>query len=222
MDAYRERLNKLIEEHPKWDMKSLSAALDKSPAYLQKHIKSGVPRKLDGDDRRKLAMLLAVSESQLLPESEEADDVKAIAAWEQREDFTKIPVYDVTCSAGSGAVVEVENVLYHTSFSTDWLRSITHAPIHKLAVIRVQGDSMQPTLSNDDTVLVDMSQRQVRCDGVFVVVYQDMCLVKRVRVDPVRKTATIISDNPLYSPVEDVNPEDIRVAGKVIWIGKRV
>jgi phage repressor protein C with HTH and peptisase S24 domain len=141
---------------------------------------------------------------------------------ESEEGFTKVPVYDVACSAGNGVVIDSEHVLYHLSFRTQWLKSISSAPIDKMAVIRVEGDSMQPTLSHDDTVLIDMTQTYPRGDGVYVVVYDGMLLVKRVRIDPVRNVAEILSDNPCYSPVTGLVPDQIRVAGRVIWLGRRV
>ena len=221
MDAYRENLAELFRAK-NIELKAASMALGKNHAYLYQHIHKGSPKKLDGDDRRKLAMMLGVRESDLLQEGETVNDMKPIAVYKQGEDYTKIPVYDVACSAGDGAMVEAEHILYHASFPTPWLKSITSTPIHKLAVIRVQGDSMIPTLSNDDTVLVDMTQTYPRGDGIYVVIYDDLCLVKRVRVDPVRKLASVISDNPYYSPVENLKPEEIRVVGRVIWLGRRV
>ena len=223
MDSYREKILKLIETAPGLDLKSASLALGRNHSYLYQFIHRSVPRKLDGDDRRKLAMILKVREEELLPPGETLGEIKPIMIIDDDDEgFTKVPVYDVACSAGNGVAVDSEHVLYHLSFRTQWLKSISSAPIDKMAVIRVEGDSMQPTLSHDDTVLIDMTQTYPRGDGVYVVVYDGMLLVKRVRIDPVRNVAEILSDNPCYSPVTGLVPDQIRVAGRVIWLGRRV
>ena len=136
--------------------------------------------------------------------------------------IAEIPVYDVAASAGGGVVIHRENIKYHASFRMDWLRRITNAPLEMLAVISVDGDSMQPTLSPEDTVLIDMTQTYPKKDGIYVLRYGDDVLVKRIQIDPVRQHATILSDNLAYPPIERVNPEDIKVIGRVLWLGRRV
>lgn len=222
MDNYRQRILQLVEACPEYDLKSLSMAIGRSHSYLHQFIHRGSPRRLNGDDRRKLAMLLKVNEQRLMPDDESADDLRAVALYERGGDLMQIPVYDVVCSAGNGAVIDAEQIMYHMPFNANWLRGLTSAPLERLAVIRVEGDSMQPTLSHDDVVLLDMTQTQPKCDGIYVVFYDDTLLVKRLRVDPVRQMASILSDNPLYAPVDGVKPADIRTAGRVIWLGRRV
>lgn len=138
------------------------------------------------------------------------------------ETIAEIPVYDVAASAGAGVIIHQENIKYHASFRMDWLRRITTAPLEMLAVISVGGDSMQPTLSPEDTVLVDMTQTYPKKDGIYVLRYGDDVLVKRIQIDPVRQHATILSDNPAYPPLDHIRPEEIKVIGRVLWLGRRV
>ncbi len=223
MDKHREHLLKLFEQKEDLDLKKASLLLGKSHSYLHQYIHKGTPKKLDGDDRKKLSLLLAVDERELVPEGESIENLKTVAVYDNSDnEFVKIPVYDVQASAGNGTYVDNERILYHLSFRKDWIKNICKAPITSLCVIRVCGDSMMPTLSHDDTVLVDMTQTRASSDGIYVIVYDDLLMVKRVRVDPVRNIATIISDNTIYSPIENISPEDIRIAGKVIWCGRRV
>ncbi|MDX2074682.1 MAG: S24 family peptidase [Alphaproteobacteria bacterium] len=133
-----------------------------------------------------------------------------------------IPAYDVSASAGNGQIITQENVIYHLTFRREWLRRVTNAPLEKLGVIAVEGDSMQPTLSPEDTVLIDMTQLTPKKDGIYVLRYNESVLVKRIQIDPVRRTATILSDNPAYPPINHIMPEEISVIGRVLWIGRRV
>lgn len=136
--------------------------------------------------------------------------------------ITAIPVYDVRASAGHGNLIVEENVTYHLSFRTDWLRQVSRAPIEKLCVISVDGDSMQPTLSPEDTVLVDLTQVALRKDGIYVLRYDGVVLVKRIQYDPQRRLVRILSDNSLYPPIEITEPDGLAVIGRVIWLGRRV
>jgi phage repressor protein C with HTH and peptisase S24 domain len=223
MDTYRAKILDLIKRTPDLDLKAASLAIGKNHSYLYQFIHRAVPRKLDGDDRRKLAMVLNVSESELMPEGEAPSNIKAIDVIPHNDnEFVDIPVYDVSASAGHGLLIDQENIIHHVNFRFDWLRSITRAPINQLCVIRVDGDSMLPTLTNDDTVLVDMTQTYPRKDGIYVVRYDGTLMVKRVQIDPVRNIATIISDNVCYQPIHNLVPEEIKIAGRVIWLGRRV
>lgn len=141
---------------------------------------------------------------------------------EDAEGAVQIPVYDVTASAGNGIVIHDENVKYHATFRLEWLKRVSSAPLNKLAVISVEGDSMQPTLSPEDTVLVDMTQTQPRRDGIYVLRYDDAVLVKRLRYDPQRRMVTIISDNIAYPPLDITDLECLHVIGRVLWLGRRV
>lgn len=178
-----------------------------------KDFKRGKAQMLRGD---KLQRLLGYLDNM------EKNDQIVLAAYADEAPTAEIPVYDVAASAGNGTIIHQENIKYRTSFRTDWLRRITSAPIEMLAVISVDGDSMQPTLSPEDTVLIDMTQTYPKKDGIYVLRYGDEVLVKRVQIDPVRNHATILSDNPTYPPLDHIRPEDISVIGRVLWLGRRV
>lgn len=111
---------------------------------------------------------------------------------------------------------------YHL-FRFAWLRSVTAAPIARLAVIEVDGDSMEPALRSGDTVLVDQTQAQPgRKDGMYVLNKDGDLQVKRVSAHPVTGRYTIKSDNPAYESWSDIEPDAIDIVGRVIWVGRRL
>lgn len=130
-----------------------------------------------------------------------------------------VPIYNVEASAGHGALVDGEMIVDQLSFPPGYLRRITSANARDLAIISVKGRSMEPTLADDDIVMVDMSKRDLSFDGLFVL--RDggaSLLVKRIGRGRRRGSVVLISDNPTFHPVErDV--EDIEVVGKVVWKG---
>ncbi len=137
-------------------------------------------------------------------------------------DLVFVPVYEVAAAAGEGLVIDVEYETGRLAFRGDWLRGVTAAQADELAVIAVHGDSMYPTLADGDTVLVDLTQRRPSGDGIYIIRFGEFVLVKRLHLDPVRREVTISCDNANYPPLAPVDPTDVDVAGRVIWVGRRV
>jgi len=138
------------------------------------------------------------------------------------DELAFVPTYEVSAAAGEGIVIDVEHETGRLAFRRDWLRSVTSASVDQLAVIAVRGDSMYPTLADGDTILVDLTQRKPARDGVYIIRFGDFLLVKRLSIDPARRLVVISCDNENYPPLAPVEPEDIDVAGRVIWVGRRI
>ena len=132
-----------------------------------------------------------------------------------------IDVFDVAASAGHGAVVEGEAVIERLSFPLDYLSRFTRTHPRHLKIIAVKGDSMEPTLKDDDVVMLDTTKTSLDYDGLFVLRWGDALHVKRVGRAS-NGSVRIISDNrDIYPPIEMPRAE-IAVVGKVIWMGKKV
>ena len=69
------------------------------------------------------------------------------------DNWALLPVYDARASAGPGHEIDREAVVYRIAFREEWVRTVTTAPLDQLAVISVDGDSMEPTLRTGDTDL---------------------------------------------------------------------
>ncbi|GIX10337.1 S24 family peptidase [Elioraea sp.] len=136
--------------------------------------------------------------------------------------FALVPVYDASASAGPGRIGG-DAVVSRIAFRLDWLQSVTRARIEELAVIKVDGDSMEPTLRHGDTVLIDRTQTNVvGREGIYVIRVDDCLQVKRVAANPVERRLTLGSDNAAYPSFRDIRPEDVDVIGRVIWLGRQV
>ncbi|MBM3482891.1 MAG: helix-turn-helix transcriptional regulator [Alphaproteobacteria bacterium] len=141
---------------------------------------------------------------------------------ERSSEFVYVPVYGVSAGAGHGMDFEPAGETSRLPFRREWLRQVTTAPVDQLALITVHGDSMAPTLIDGDTVLVDRSQRAVRRDGIFVIRHDGLLLVKRLQIDPGRGKVIVSCDNRDYPPLAPVDSKHIDVAGRVIWVGRRL
>ncbi|AOR78630.1 hypothetical protein BES08_10890 [Novosphingobium resinovorum] len=106
-------------------------------------------------------------------------------------------------------------------FDPDMLSRLTRAPHEKLFVARGDGDSMFPTLMNDDTVVIDTTQRVVNLrDRIWACSIHGAGAIKRLRPAADGKVE-IISDNPAVKD-DLVDATDIHIVGRVIWLGRRV
>lgn len=211
MEHVREELDRLIQQR-RLGYSSISRMIGRNSSYIQQFIKRGSPRKLDDDDRRTLASFFGVDEQVL-------GGPPAL----MRDGLIEIPVLNVDASAGFGAIAESETA--HTRFGFDerWLARLTRAKSASLSIIHVLGDSMEPTLSDGDEVLVDASDQGSRLrDGIYVLRADDALVVKRVTLKPGGRKITISSDNPAYPSWDDVDRSEIQVVGRVIWFGRAI
>tara|TARA_R110000868_G_scaffold177787_1_gene416832 strand:- start:1105 stop:1749 length:645 start_codon:yes stop_codon:yes gene_type:complete len=214
MDKIRKRLLREIESH-QMDMKQLSLALGKNHAYVQQFLTRGIPARLKEDDRRKLAGLLGI------PESELGGPAAQIQASDMSTRFKTVTEYDIRASAGGGSLTSEENIRSEWPFDPAYISDFLGLPTSELAIIEVRGDSMEPTLSSGDRVMVHMTDRQASQPGIFILYDGGGTVIKRVEKIPGRDMLVLISDNPLHTRYE-VSGDDVQIVGRVVWAAKRL
>ena len=196
------------------DFAGLSRMLGRNAAYIQQYVRRGVPRRLKEEERRKLARYFAVSESLLGGPAEEPIAVTGLIS---------VKRHPVSVSAGPGAIVSEEQGRAYFGFDERWLKALTATPPAKLSIVRVEGDSMAPTLSAGDDILVDLGDAADRVrDGIYVLRVDDAVVVKRIAMHPMGGTVTVQSDNPAYPDWPDFSFDKINCIGRVIWAGRKV
>jgi phage repressor protein C with HTH and peptisase S24 domain len=196
------------------DFAGLSRMLGRNPAYIQQFVRRGVPKRLKEAERRKLARYFSVPESLLGGPAENGGSAGNIVP------VQRVPV---RAAAGAGAIAGEETGKPYFGFDQRWLRLLTATPANKLTIIRVEGDSMAPTLSAGDDILIDPvgCADQLR-DGIYVLRVDDALVVKRIALNPVGRRLTVQSDNPAYPDWPDCGIEEINCIGRVIWAGRRI
>lgn len=216
MSDARQRLLELSNEK-RASLSSLSELIGRNPSYLQQFIRKGSPRKLEEQDRRKLAQFFGVDEAEL-GAPEDISYVKTPNRGAKRGDWVDVPRLDVGASAGPGALPQTEGAFDAFRFSRRWL-SEQGLDGAQLSAITVEGDSMEPLLRDGDEILVDRAPRPFR-DGVHVVRLGDTIMVKRVASTGAGRLA-LLSQNLAYPPVE-VSADEVEIIGRVVWKGGRV
>lgn len=137
------------------------------------------------------------------------------------DDVEMIREVDMRFAMGNGSHLEDFPETGHMPFNRNMRRALTSSPAEALFVARGDGDSMQPTLINDDAVLIDTAQNRInQSDRIWALRIEDAGLIKRVRVLP-KVGYELISDNPNIKP-QIIAREDVHVVGRVIWVGRRV
>ena len=196
------------------DFAGLSRMLGRNPAYIQQFVRRGVPKRLKEEERRKLARYFSVPETLLGGPPESAHALAGLVS---------INRHPVSVSAGPGAVVTEEAGKAYFAFDERWLKALTSSQPSKLSVVRVEGDSMAPTLNAGDDILVDLGDACERLrDGIYVLRIDDAVVVKRLALNPTGRRVTVQSDNPAYPDWPDCSLDEVRPIGRVIWAGRRV
>ncbi len=144
--------------------------------------------------------------------------------YDEDEGFVAIRSVKVVAAMGGGRAVEdevEEGEPYH--FRAAWVRNALRVSPEDLRILRVEGDSMAPTLLDGDIVLIDLTRRTPTPPGVFVL-FDGMGLVaKRIEHVPNSDPPTmrIISDNPRYS-VYERTADEVNLIGRVRWLGREL
>ena len=210
----RATLQRLCSERGE-SLAGLSRLLGRNDAYIQQFLRKGSPRRLPEAERRTLARYFAIPDSMLGgPAIDPALEMGTLVAVSRSA---------VRASAGAGAMAEDQLARPHFAFDPGWLRALTATPGERLTMIRVEGDSMAPTLNAGDDILVDHDDLVGGLrDGIYVLRVDGALLVKRLAIHPFGGRVTVQSDNPTYPDWPDRGLDELACIGRVIWSGRRI
>lgn len=208
-DDPRAALDRLIRDNGD-DYVTLSRLLGRNAAYVQQYIKRGSPRRLPEHERGILARYFGVDER-----------VLGAVPNPRGRAMRTVPKLAVGASAGAGALNDAEALAGKIDFDETWLRRMGLDPA-RLSLIRVEGDSMQPTLNDGDDIMVDTAAAdRAPKKGIHVLRLDGALMVKRLHPGKGGKLS-VLSDNPAYAPIEDVDASDVTVIGRVVWVGRKL
>lgn len=132
-------------------------------------------------------------------------------------EYIFVPQVSDQISAGGG-VTPYNHVKMRIAFRKDWIKR--KGDVRNMSLIKVVGDSMEPTLMPGDLVLVNHALKNVSAQGgIYALSINDEIIIKRVQVLYPSGKLKIISDNGNYEPME-ATPDQVKINGKVIWYGR--
>lgn len=119
--------------------------------------------------------------------------------------------------AGASGEKPADSVAFHPG----WLRDTLHTFPEHLRILRINGDSMAPTLQDGDMVLVDTQRVLPSPPGIFILHDGFGLVAKRLQILPNSDPAkvSVVSDNAQYAAYE--RPlDDTKILGKVVWFAR--
>lgn len=137
------------------------------------------------------------------------------------DEFSYVPKVRARLSAGGGSLVVDEAIDSYYAFRHAWLRR--KGQISQMRLMRVTGDSMEPTLRDEDVVLIDLSQTEIYTGKIYAVGIDEEIVVKRLDKKPGQ--LVLVSDNRQFYPALEVTMDEgasVRVLGRVIWMAREV
>ena len=140
------------------------------------------------------------------------------------EAYAVVPQIMVDVAAGSGTVISMtgqgnDPFLYRKVWIEEYLR----VRLEDVRAMTRRGDSMEPTLHHNDTILIDTSQKTPSPAGLFVLFDGFSLVVKRVeqlgQQQPARLRIT--ADNSQYASY-DRSADETFIIGRVIWCARGI
>ncbi|WP_236471173.1 XRE family transcriptional regulator [Pseudomonas syringae] len=193
----------------------LSKALDFEPADVSPTLADGIARASDESLEAGFQSGIGAADTPMPTDGE--PDISLDGS------YSFIPQYTARAAAGAGydnPHVEIRSTL---AFKKEWLSSKGLQP-KNLRVICADGESMWPTISDQDVLLVDSSQIEPVDNGVFVIEsIADGTLVKRLLRDPLQEWI-LRSDNVDKEAYPDRfilkgESNEHQIIGRVVWRG---
>ena len=130
-----------------------------------------------------------------------------------------IEMLDVRVSAGDGEWVLEEVSLGQFVLDQPYFQREIGLDPALCRIVKVSGDSMEPTFRSGDPVLVNLAENQQPADGIWVIRIGLGTFVKRLQF-MLGGTVRVVSDNPAYQDqVLDLTEEqpDFQMIGRVVW-----
>ncbi|WP_060826145.1 S24 family peptidase [Sulfurospirillum cavolei] len=109
---------------------------------------------------------------------------------------------DVIAAAGYGAINEGQYVPQPMRLDRRFLEQLVNVRrFDKLDIITVFGDSMEPYISNGETVLIERHDDAKNGETVIANINGSV-YIKRIKMDPFKKWVKLLSENSHYDEIE--------------------
>lgn len=179
---------------------------------------SGLSRYLaGGDPSRKVLVSLALAAGvnlNWLATGEGAMEKSAEVA--RPGSLTLLPFLGALESPNDEVIPGAKKNLTSQAFCRYWLGS--HGLDSKaLAAMHIRGDSMSPTIRDEDLVLIDVTAKDIQDDKIYVIQDANSLLVRRLQLEPGGRVRALC-DNPTHREFA-VPRDELEILGRVVWRG---
>lgn len=217
MDKYEQRrttLQALVDELGRGGIASIAQQIGKDASYVSRMLyppgKSGAKR-IGEDTAEALARAYPTHFAQ-----HNSEGLSTPIA----DDLIRIPLLANCGSMGPGnEALDADYVVGDLALSSHWINQhIRPGNIRELKFIHAHGESMAPTFSDGDVLLVDVGSRDPSSmEGVYVLEVRGQLYIKRVRIR-MDGAMEVSSDNINIKTVDVLNGDhQLNVLGRVVW-----
>jgi phage repressor protein C with HTH and peptisase S24 domain len=228
LDPVRQRILDMVRVKGT-SLKTASLAMGRNAAYLHQFLYRGSPRVLSEDDREVLAEHLGRDEDELRHRKRPRRKARRTTtprptrgegAGEPPDGIVAIPEIDVRADPTQGTLKETARAWF---FPEPVVRREFRASPSDLRVITIDGDSMEPMVSNGDRIMIDTSQRIPVPPGIFVIWDGIALVAKRIEHEPNSDPPKVVikSVNPEYETYAR-DAEEVHIIGRVMWTARRL
>ena len=136
------------------------------------------------------------------------------------DEFVFIRQVNGKISAGGGLSPDDTSDV-RAAFRRDWIKRKGGKP-ENMSLIKVSGDSMEPTLLPGDMVLIDHARNVVASEGgIYAISMDHEIMIKRLQILHHEGKLRIISDNKQYPP-QEIDADKVAINGKVLWFAREM
>lgn len=121
------------------------------------------------------------------------------------------------CNPAGGSSGENVAIVERIQVNPEWFKqNIARYRTTGYELVTARGDSMEPTISSGDIVVVDVKDTDITQEGIFCFNYGSGVTIKRLQVIPFG--LEFISDNKLYNSfvLKGQEIESVKIIGRVI------
>ncbi len=134
----------------------------------------------------------------------------------ESQETRHVEIVQFAAAAGGGAEAFEERVVGTLAFCRQWMDRYGLRPLN-CVVIDIHGESMEPTLWDGASILIDRTRAAWRPGDIFVVRATDGVVVKRAGEDEAGYRQ-LLSDHPAWESVP--YPDDAEIIGQVVWMAR--
>jgi len=231
VENWHKRLKEVREKHDK-TQQDLAAILKKDVTRMSRYERGDGAKNMPAFMKRGLIEIFSPEEIAYI---EHGDNAPSMTVMEPlinygKEEIIMLDYYPESyASAGGGAypyLQKAKPMSFSKSFLEIHLGLISYKNIF---ILNTTGESMEPTLKDGSLIFVNPIENEdghVRDGGIYVIMCDNTILVKRVTHNPIAKTYTLISDNPVHESIVvdaiSFSEEDCKFIGRVVGSFDRV
>ena len=121
--------------------------------------------------------------------------------------------------AGTGSLETDSDTVSLYSFHTSFIRRKGGTP-ETMVLFNIDGDSMEPTVSAGDMVMINQSLNDIRSGSIYLIRFEGELMLKRLERRPGGEVL-IRSDNEKYDDIaikKDQDHIDFEIFGRMVWL----